>query len=101
MGAGSALFFAVAATVWARWRHGAGTGFWRRDDGELGVVVGIAVLASVFARHGAVTSAGFLSGIGPAVVGAALAAAGSVALALPGRSVHRPGEDDRRRWSAH
>jgi hypothetical protein len=59
--------------------------------------VGIAVLASVFARHGAVTSsAGFLAGIGPALWwGAALAAAGlPVALALPGRSrVHRPSDD--------
>jgi len=68
---------------------------------ELGVVVGIAVLSSVFAGYGDLTSsAGFLAGIGPALWwGAVLAAAAvPVALALPGRAgVHgaRAAADDR------
>lgn len=53
---------------------------------ELGVAVGVAVLASVFAAHGDYASpAGFVAGIVPAVwVGAAIVAAGSfLALLLP------------------
>jgi EmrB/QacA subfamily drug resistance transporter len=91
MGAGSALFFApVAATVLgavAPTEQGQAAGV-ATAVRELAVVVGIAVLASVFATHGELTSSsGFLAGIGPALwVGAALAAAGvPAALALPGR----------------
>jgi hypothetical protein len=96
MGAGSALFFApAAATVLgavAPTEQGQASGV-ATAVRELAVVVGIAVLASVFARCGDLTSsAGLLAGIGPALWwGAALAAAAvPVALALPGRArVHR------------
>jgi len=102
MGAGSALFFApVAATVLgavAPTEQGQASGV-ATAVRELGVVVGIAVLSSVFAGYGDLTSsAGLLAGIGPALWwGAALAAAAvPVALALPRRSgVHRPGAVDR------
>jgi EmrB/QacA subfamily drug resistance transporter len=102
MGAGSALFFApVAATVLgavAPTEQGQASGV-ATAVRELAVVVGIAVLASVLARHGDLSSsAGLLAGIGPALWwGAALAAAAvPVALALPRRSgVHRPGAVDR------
>jgi len=53
---------------------------------ELGVAVGVAVLASVFAAYGGYTSpADFVAGVVPAVwVGAALVAAGAaIALLLP------------------
>jgi EmrB/QacA subfamily drug resistance transporter len=56
---------------------------------ELGVAVGVAVLASVFARSGAYTDPeSFVAGLRPAVtVGAVTVAAGAVlALGLPGRS---------------
>lgn len=92
MGAGSALFFApLAAAVLgavAPTEQGAASGV-ATAVRELAVVVGVAVLASVFAAHGDLASArGFLSGIGAALwVGAALAAAGVLAaLALPGRA---------------
>lgn len=91
MGAGSALFFApLAATVLgavASTEQGQASGV-ATAVRELGVVVGIAVLTSVFAAHGDLTSsARFLAGIGPALwLGVALAAAGVLAaLALPGR----------------
>jgi hypothetical protein len=47
---------------------------------ELGVAVGVAVLASVFAAHGDYLSpGGFVAGVRPAVfVGAALVAAGGI-----------------------
>jgi hypothetical protein len=100
MGAGSALFFApVAATVLgavAPTEQGQASGV-ATAVRELAVVVGIAVLASVFARYGDLTSsAGLLAGTGPALWwGAALAAAAvPVALALPGRA--RAVADDRR-----
>jgi len=102
MGAGSALFFApVAATVLgavAPTEQGQASGV-ATAVRELGVVVGIAVLSSVFAGYGDLTSsAGLLAGIRPALWwGAALAAAAvPVASALPRRSgVHRPGAVDR------
>jgi EmrB/QacA subfamily drug resistance transporter len=92
LGAGSALFFApVAAAVLgavAPTEQGAASGV-ATAVRELAVVVGIAVLASVFAANGDLASApGFLAGIGPALwVGAAIAAAGVLAAsALPGRA---------------
>jgi EmrB/QacA subfamily drug resistance transporter len=58
---------------------------------ELGVAVGVAVLASVFSSNGGYTTReSFVDGIVPAVmVGAAIIAAGAViALRLPGRQHH-------------
>jgi EmrB/QacA subfamily drug resistance transporter len=55
---------------------------------ELGGVMGVAVLAAVFARHGSYASPqAFMDGVGPALwVGAAVLAFGAlVALAVPGR----------------
>jgi EmrB/QacA subfamily drug resistance transporter len=89
LGAGSALFFApvtaavLAAVSPAEQGQAAGVATTVR---ELGVVIGVALLASVFAARGDLASpAGFLAGVGPALwLGAALAAAGVlVALALP------------------
>jgi nitrate/nitrite transporter NarK len=104
LGAGSALFFApVAATVLgavAPIEQGQASGV-ATAVRELGVVVGIALLTSVFAGYGELTSsAGFLAGIGPALwLGVALAGTGvGVALALPGggRALrHRIPRDER------
>ena len=97
MGAGSALFFApVAATVLgavAPTEQGQASGV-ATAVRELAVVVGIAVLASVFARYGDLTSsAGLLAGIGPALWwGAALAAAGRAG------GVGAAGDEGRGRW---
>jgi MFS family permease len=109
MGAGSALFFApVAATVLgavAPTEQGQASGV-ATAVRELGVVVGIAVLTSVFAAHGDLTSsAGFLAGIGPALwLGVALAGTGVLAaLALPGRGRplrHRTPRDERQAEAA-
>jgi len=60
---------------------------------ELGGVFGVAVLASVFARHGSyVSPQDFVDGFTPALwVAAGLSAAGIVAAALaPGRRTHAP-----------
>jgi hypothetical protein len=59
---------------------------------ELGVAVGVAVLASIFTSYGDYTSReSFVDGLVPAVlVGAAVIAAGAVvALFLPGRAATR------------
>jgi EmrB/QacA subfamily drug resistance transporter len=93
LGAGSGLYFApVAAAVLAAVgpaEQGQASGV-ATAVRELGVVVGVAVLASVFAAHGDQGSAaGFLAGVRPALwLGAGLGAAGVlVAFALPGRPV--------------
>jgi EmrB/QacA subfamily drug resistance transporter len=109
MGAGSALFFApVAATILgavAPTEQGQASGV-ATAVRELGVVVGIAVLTSVFAAHGDLTSSvGFLAGIGPALwLGVALAGTGVLAaLALPGRGRplrHRAPRDERQAEAA-
>jgi EmrB/QacA subfamily drug resistance transporter len=60
---------------------------------ELGVAVGVAVLASIFTSYGDYTSReSFVDGLVPAVmVGAAVIAAGALlALRLPGRAATRP-----------
>ena len=89
MGGGSALFFApVAATVLgavAPPEQGRASGV-ATAAREVGVVVGVAALASVFAGHGDLGSpARFVAGVVPAFwLAAALAASGVLAtLALP------------------
>lgn len=60
---------------------------------EVGVAMGIAVLASVFASHGAYTDPqSYVDGLVPAVwVGAAVVAIGALAAALlPGRTAPQP-----------
>jgi MFS family permease len=96
MGGGSALFFApVAATVLgavAPHEQGQASGA-ATAVREMAVVVGIAVLAAVFAGHGDLGSpARFVAGVVPAFwLAAALAAAGvPAALALPRARATRP-----------
>lgn len=72
-------------------RHGVASGT-NNTIRELGVAVGVAVLASIFASAGGYTSAqSFVDGLVPAVLaGAAIIAAGAlVALRLPGRAATR------------
>src|SRR3954471_10384223 len=59
---------------------------------ELGGVFGVAVLASIFARHGGYrTSETFVNGLSPALyVGAAFVAVGAIAAFLIPRAVKRP-----------
>jgi EmrB/QacA subfamily drug resistance transporter len=89
MGAGAALFFAPLATVTlgavAPPEHGIASGTTTAVR-ELAVVLGVAVLGSVFARFGGFGSpeqfaAGFAAALG--VAAALAAAAGLAALALP------------------
>lgn len=97
MGAGSALFFApVAATVLgavAPPDHGKASGA-AMAVRELAVVIGVAVLSSVFAAHGDTGSgAHFIAGVVPALWLAAAVAAVALpaALAVPRtRAATRP-----------
>jgi EmrB/QacA subfamily drug resistance transporter len=96
MGGGSALFFApVAAAVLGAVRpneQGQASGI-ATVVREIAVVLGVAVLASVFAAHGDLGSpARFIAGVVPALwLAAALASAGVlVALALPRHRIARP-----------
>jgi hypothetical protein len=96
MGGGSALFFApVAAAVLgavAPHEQGQASGI-ATVVREIAVVLGVAVLAAVFAAHGDLGSpARFIAGVVPAMwLAAALAAAGVlVALALPRTRIAQP-----------
>jgi EmrB/QacA subfamily drug resistance transporter len=97
-GAGMALFFApIANVVLSSLRpqeEGKASGA-NSAIRELGGVFGVAVLASVFARHGGYGSgAAFVDGLTPALwIGAAVVAAGAVAaLGIPGFRRERAGE---------